>query len=567
MMPAMRGHRASIAMHTIQVNLADGTTISCGPETRVGDLLSAHTAENGLPYLAALVNNDICSLTFPLQVNSTVEFLTQAHPHGEAVFRRSLAFLLAKAVRDLYPNHPFAVEHSLGNGYYCTFSNNGTIEVTDALVDQIEARMKELIRRDIPFIRRKVGYVEACDFLERTGQIDKLNLLSFRNPPRVVLICCEDFSDFGFGVLAPSTGMLGGFKLTTYARGLILQFPEWNGSQLVCSPFFKQRHLQRIFDEHKHWGRTLNLTCVADLNQAVAEKRLPSVIHLCEVLHEKKLGQIADQIAALKDRPRFVLIAGPSSSGKTTFSKRLEIHLRVNGLKAVRLEVDNYFKSREHTPRDAAGNHDFEHIDAVDSAMFNAHLKALEAGEEVEIPTFNFKQGLQEFRGNRLRLKDDEVIILEGIHCLNPMLTTDVPDQHKFKIYVSALTQLTLDNHNRISTTDLRLMRRIIRDHRTRGHSALRTLELWSAVRQGEQRWIFPFQKEADAAFNSALAYEPAVLRGHVRPLLSEVKPSSPEYADARRLLGFLEMVNPGPTDQVPPASLIREFIGGSAFD
>jgi uridine kinase len=554
-------------MHTIIVTLVNGETITCGPETRVGDLLSARTAENGLPYLAALVNNDVCSLTFPLQVNSAVEFLTLAHPHGEAVYRRSLAFLTAKAVRDLYPDCEFAVEHSIGNGYYCSFADHRSPGICDTRTGEIDAHMREMIRRDMPFIRRKVGYVDACRFLEETGQTDKLNLLRFRNPPRVVLFSCENFSDFGFGVLAPSTGMLGHFKLLPYGQGLVLQFPEWNGRELVFPPFPKQRHLQRIFEEHKHWGRTLGLTCVADLNQAVAEERLPSVIQLCEVLHEKKLGQIADQIAALKERPKFVLIAGPSSSGKTTFSKRLEIHLRVNGLRAVRLEVDNYFKSREHTPRDANGDHDFEHIEAVDIAMFNEHLRALEAGEEVDIPTFNFKQGLREFRGNRLRLTDGDIVILEGIHCLNPLLTADVPDAHKFKIYVSALTQLTLDNHNRISTTDLRLMRRIVRDHRTRGHSALRTLELWSKVRSGEQRWIFPYQTEADAVFNSALAYEPAVLRTHVRPLLSEVKPSAPEYADATRLLAFLEVVNPAPIDHVPPTSILREFTGGGAFD
>ena len=554
-------------MHTIQVTFAHGDTVNCGPETRVGDLLAARTAENGLPYLAALVNNDVCSLTFPLQVNSTVEFLTLADPHGEAVHRRSLSFLIAKAVRDLYPECEFAVEHSIGNGYYCTFTSHRSAGLCEASVGAIEAHMRQMIRRDMPFIRHKAGYVEACRFLEETGQIDKLNLLRFRNPPRVVLFSCDNFSDFGFGVLAPSSGMLGDFKLLPYAEGLVIQFPEWTGHELVFPPFRKQRHLQRIFDEHKHWGRTLGLTCVADLNQAVAEDRLSSVIHLCEVLHEKKLGQIADQIAALKERPKFVLIAGPSSSGKTTFSKRLEIHLRVNGLKAVRLEVDNYFKSREHTPRDANGDHDFEHIDAVDIAMFNDHLRGLEAGEEVDIPTFNFKQGLREFRGNRLRLTEGDIVILEGIHCLNPLLTADVPDAHKFKIYVSALTQLTLDNHNRISTTDLRLMRRIVRDHRTRGHSALRTLQLWGKVRSGEQRWIFPYQTAADAAFNSALAYEPAVLRSQVRPLLSEVKPSAPEYADATRLLAFLEVVNPAPPEQVPPTSILREFTGGSAFD
>lgn len=559
--------------HSIQVKLPNGEIVTCGSQTTVEELLPARTAENGLPYLAGLVNNDVCSLSFPLQINCEVRFLTLADPHGEAVYRKSLAFLLVKAVRDLYPECGFTVEHSIGNGYYCTFSNCQTtdidatvLKVDDTVLKGIEEHMHGMIRRDIPLTRRKIGYVEACELLESSGQPDKLNLLRFRNPPAVVLFCCEEFSDVGHGVLAPSTGPLTHFKLAPYAQGLVLLFPAWTDNEVRFPQFFRQPHLQRIFEEHKKWGRVLDITCIADLNQTVAEGRLESVIDLCEGFQEKKLAQIADQIAALKHRPKFVLIAGPSSSGKTTFSKRLEIHLRVNGLKAVRLEVDNYFKNRDRTPRDENGRFDFEHIDAVDLEMFNSHLLALEQGKEVEIPTFNFRRGLKEFCGNLLKLNDGEIVILEGIHCLNPRLTEHVPDRNKFKIYVSALTQLTLDNNNRISTTDLRLLRRIVRDHRTRGHSALRTLQLWSNVRSGEQRWIFPFQKEADAAFNSALDYEPAILKNHVRPLLAEVKPSAPEYADVRRLLGFLEVVNQGSDEHVPRASLIREFIGGSAF-
>lgn len=552
--------------HSIQVTLPDGELLTCGSQTTVEDLLPARTAANGLPYLAALVNYDICSLSFPLQVNSAVQFLTLADHHGEFVYRRSLAFLLAKAVRDLYPECGFVVEHSIGNGYYCSFAPCQANGLTDDMLKGIESHMHDMIRRDIPLVRKKIGYVEACQMLEHSRQTDKLNLLRYRNPPRIVMFCCEDFSDVGHGVLAPSTGTLNHFKLVPYAQGVVLLFPAWVAGEVKYTQFFRQPHLQKIFEEHKRWGRILGITCISDLNQVVAEQRLEPIIHLCEVLQEKKLGQIADQISNIKSRPKFVLIAGPSSSGKTTFSKRLEIHLHVNGLRAVRLEVDNYFKNREHTPRDANGKLDFEHINAVDLEMFNAHLLALEAGDEVSIPTFNFQEGLKEFRGNTLKLDQGQIVILEGIHCLNPLLTEHVADEHKFKIYVSALTQLTLDNNNRISTTDLRLLRRMVRDHRTRGNSALRTLQMWGDVRSGELQWIFPFQKEADAAFNSALDYEPAILKTYVRPLLAEVKPSSPEYADARRLLGFLEVVNSAPADHVPPTSLIREFIGGSAF-
>ncbi len=553
--------------HSIQVTLPGGESRVCGPETTVGDLLPARTAANGLPYLAALVNNDVCSLTFPLQVNSEVEFLTFADRHGDYVYRRSLAFLLAKAVRDLFPNCEFTVEHSIGNGYYCSFSPCGKCAMTDTDLENLDAHMRELVKRDIPLIRKNIGFVEAHRMLEAAGQIDKLNLLRYRNPPRIVLFCCEDFSDIGHDVLAPSTGVLTDFRLLPYAQGLVLQFPEWVNGQVKFTPFYKQPHLQKIFEEHKRWGRTIDIRSIADLNQAVAEQRIWSIIHLCEVQQEKKLAQIADRIADAKSRPRFVLIAGPSSSGKTTFSKRLEIHLRVNGLRCVRLEVDNYFHDRDRTPKKENGDYDFEHIDAVDLDLLNQHLLDLEAGQEVAIPTFNFKQGLKEFRGEKLKLDPDQIVILEGIHCLNPRLTHHVEEEHKFKIYISALTQLTLDDNNRISTTDLRLLRRMVRDYRTRGNSALRTLQMWRSVREGEKKWIFPFQKEADAAFNSALDFEPAVLKAYVRPLLSEVKPFDREYADARRLLAFLELVNSASAEHVPPTSLIREFIGGSAFE
>jgi uridine kinase len=552
---------------SIQVTLPDGQVQNCGPQTTVEELLHSRTADNGLPYLAALVNNDICSLSFPLQVNSEVQFLTMADTHGDYVYRRSLSFLLAKAVRDLYPECEFAVEHSIGNGYYCTFATCDANGLGEDMLRRIDAHMREMVRRDIPLVRKKIGFVEACRMLEAARQTDKLNLLRYRNPPRIVLFCCEEFSDIGYGVLAPSTRFLNHFKLLPYAQGLVLLFPEWTNNEVKFTPFYKQPHLQKIFEDHKQWGRNIDITSIADLNQAVAEQGLASIIHLCEVFQEKKLGQIADHIANAKSPPKFVLIAGPSSSGKTTFSKRLEIHLRVNGVKAVRLEVDNYFKNREHTPRDASGNSDFEHIDAVDMELLNSHLLALEAGQEVAIPTFNFQQGLKEFRGNRLQLKNGQILVLEGIHCLNPRLTQQIDEIHKFKIYISAITQLTLDNNNRISTTDLRLLRRMVRDHRTRGSSALRTLQMWRSVRRGEQQWIFPYQKEADAVFNSALDYEPAVLKTYLRPLLSEVKPSEPEYADARRLLGFLEFVNSASAEHVPPTSLLREFIGGSTFD
>ena len=554
----------------IEVVLPGGETRTCDPRTTVRDLLPGPVADNGLPYLGALVNNDVCSLSFPLQVSGTLEFLTFADRYGNRIYRRSLAFLLAKAVRDLMPECPFAVEHSIGNGYYCSCicgrAGHG-MEISDDKLAAIESHMRELIARDIPLERRQIGFVEAYRMLEANRQFDKLNLLRYRNPPRIVLFSCEDFSDLGHEVLAPSTGVLEHFRLVAYPPGLVLHFPDWRDDKVRFSQFYKQHHLQKIFVEHKQWGSVIGIDSIADLNQAVAEQRMGPIIQMCEVHQDKYISQIADQIAETKPTPRFVLVAGPSSSGKTTFSKRLELHLRVNGLGAVRIEVDNYFRDRAQTPRDPSNKIDFEHIEAVDLPLLNEHLRALEDGKRVELPTFNFKQGVKEFRGDHLQLETGQVVILEGIHCLNPLLTEHVAEEHKFKIYVSALTQLMLDRNNLISTTDLRLLRRMIRDYRTRGKSALMTLQLWQSVRDGEQRWIFPYQKEADAAFNSALAFEPAVLKNYVRPLLSEVKPFDREYADARRLLAFLELINSTSAEHVPPTSLIREFIGGSVFE
>lgn len=554
----------------IDVVLPGGETRTCDPTTTIRDLLPGTIADNGLPYLGGLVNNDVCSLSFPIQVNSTLEFLTFADPYGNRIYKRSLAFLLAKAARDLMPACAFAVEHSMGNGYYCSVSGCPDSEnggVTVEKIARLEDHMRSLIARNLPFERRQIGFAEAYRMLEDNRQFDKLNLLRYRNPPRIVMFSCEDFRDLGYEVLAPSTGVLADFRLVPYPPGLVLHFPEWIGGQVRFNPFIKQPYLQTIFEEHKQWGRIIEINSIADLNQAVAEQRIGPIVQMCEVEQDKKLAQIADQIANTKPQPRFVLVAGPSSSGKTTFSKRLELHLRVNGLGVLRIEVDNYFHDREQTPRDKDQKFDFEHIEAVDMVMLNAHLTALEEGKEVELPTFNFRQGIKEFRGQTLKLQPNQVVILEGIHCLNPRLTEQVPEEHKFKVYVSALTQLMLDNNNPISTTDLRLLRRMVRDYRTRGKSALATLQLWRGVRAGEQRWIFPYQKEARAAFNSALAFEPAVLKTYVRPLLSEVKPFDREYADARRLLAFLELVNSTSAEHVPTTSLIREFIGGSVFE
>jgi uridine kinase len=550
----------------IRVRLPDGTEVERSAGIPVRDLLPGSRSPEGLSYLAALVNNDLCSLSYPLTVNSELRFLTFAGRHGARVYRHSLTFLLARAIHDLYPASDFSVEHSLGSGYFCRFRRNSHVGSSAAEVEAIEARMRELVRQDLPIQRRSISFEDACSDLEREEQADKLNLLRFRNPPRIVMYACGEFSDLGHSVLAASTGALDTFRLLRHETGLVLQFPVMRDGRIELAPFEDQPELFRIFQERKRWGKIIGIRTVGDLNETVAEHHLRGLIQISEALQEKKLGQIADAIDARREKVKWVLIAGPSSSGKTTFSRRLAVHLRVNGLRPVNIECDNYFRNREDTPKDSDGNYDFEHLQAIDLELLHEHLRALDSGEEIELPHFDFHAGRQRPSGRRLRLEEDQVVILEGIHGLNPELTSTIPACHKYRIYVSALTQLQVDRNNRVSTTDLRLIRRLVRDNIFRGNNALRTLRMWPNVRRGEKRWVFPFQQKIDVAFNSSLDYELAVLRIFVEPLLSEVKPRHPEYAEARRLQGFLQLVLSAGASDVPPNSLLREFIGGSIF-
>lgn len=525
------------------------------------------TEEAGLPYIAALVNNDLVSLSYPLSVNATVCYLTMADPHGWRVYRRSLSFMLAKAVHELYPSARFCVEHSFGLGLYCNFCRGPDAEEgidPDALA-RIESAMRDLGRRDLPIERQKVAYMDAIEQFKASGQTQKLALLRHRNPPRVVLHNCDGFTDLAHGPLVPSTGVIERFQLIHYPPGFVLHLPS-REDPLHVPPFEDQPHLFSIYQEHKEWGRILGVDTVGRLNEIIASEELSTFINTAESLHEKKLGHIADSIANARDRVRVILVAGPSSAGKTTFSKRLSIHLTVNGIRPVTLGMDDYFVGAGKNPVDENGKPDYEHLEAVDLDLLNSQLSDLIDGKEVELPHYDFAQKRREFLGTRLSLEDGQMLIIEGIHGLNPRLTESVPNDRKFKVYISALTQLSLDANNRISTTDNRLMRRIIRDHKFRGYSALETLQQWPSVRRGEKRWIFPFQREADVTFNSALDYELAVLKTLVEPLLAEIKPCNPEYAEARRLSEFLLNFLPASDNSVPAISILREYIGKSQF-
>ena len=551
----------------IKVTLNGGSAIECAYGTPVGKLLPAEKDSHGLHYLGALVNNNVVTLEFLLEVDSEVKFLTLADPNGWRIYRSTASFLLAKAVKELFPEATFSVEHSLGTGFYCYFELDevGTAGITVEQVETIDAYLRELGARNLPIERRKVAFADAVKIFETQKQVDKVNLLRFRNPPKVVLYACDGFNDLSHGPLAGTTAAVSHFELIYYPPGFVIQFPDRAVPPRI-PPLRKQPQLFNVFQEHKKWGRILGVSTVGRLNEIIANKEIGDFIKIAEAFHEKRIAQVADIITAKRDQIKWLLIAGPSSSGKTTFAKRLAVQLRVNGLQPMTISVDNYFVNREHTPKDSKGNYDFEHLEAIDLALFNQHLEHLDRGEDVELPRFNFEKGLQEFKGDRMRLEKNQLVILEGIHCLNPRLTQVLPAERKFKIYISALTQLNLDSNNRISTTDNRLVRRLVRDYQFRGHTALTTMTMWSNVRRGEKQWIFPYQKEADLAFNSALDYELAVLKPWVDPLLAEVKPYHAQYAEARRMQEFLESFLVIPADLVPPTSILREFIGKSAF-
>ncbi|MEI6169107.1 MAG: nucleoside kinase [bacterium] len=553
---------------SIKLRFENGVTRECAPRTALKDILPSPTAPNGLPYIAALINNDTTSLCYPVDMDSDVKLLTMTDPQGWHVYHRSLAFLLAKAVKELFPAAAFSVDYAVGDGLFCDFEpkageRNSTI--TREQVDAIRDHVRMLIARKLPIERKKISFEDVSRRLAEARQTDKLNLLRFRNPPRVVIHECEGFYDLAQGVLVPDTGALHLFELIHYPPGFILQLPEQgNGSQIA--PFRELPHLSSIFRERKAWVRTMGVGTVGRLNEVVVNGDVSDFIKVSEALHEKNVARIADEIYRRRESIRIILVAGPSSSGKTTFAKRLAIQLRVNSFRVLTISLDNYFHEHAKTPRDETGNPDFEHLRALDLELFNEHMGQIIKGEEIELPEFNFETKLREFNGRKLKLEKDDILIIEGIHGLNPLLTEMIPEPAKFRVYVSALTQLSLDANNRISTTDNRLIRRMVRDHKYRAHSALKTLRMWASVRKGEKQWIFPFQENADATFNSALDYELAVLKPIAEPLLMEVKPFDPEYAEARRLTAFLTNFIGISDREVPNTSMLREYIGRSSF-
>lgn len=521
-----------------------------------------------MPYgpVSAKVNNKVESLDFRVYYNKDIEFLDITSSSGMRTYVRSLFFVLVKAVEELYPQGNISLEHPISKGYFCKLHIDRTIGLDD--VQRIKQKMQEIIAADIPYTRTESHTEEVVRLFEKRGMMDKARLLDTYGQLYSYYYQLGDTMDCYYSSLVPSTGYIRLFDIVKYYDGLLLRIPN-RENPTKLEEVVKQEKMLEVFQEYHRWNQILGISTVGDLNVACNEGHATDLINVSEALQEKKIAQIADEITHRDQdgkRVKLVLISGPSSSGKTTFSKRLSIQLMTNGLKPYPISLDDYFVNRNDTPLDENGKHDFESLYAVDLPFFEEQLTTLLNGGEVELPRYNFTTGKREMSGKKLRIDEHMILIIEGIHALNPALTPHIPNENKYKVYVSALTTILLDNHNYIPTTDNRLLRRIIRDYKYRNYSAEETIARWPSVRAGEEKWIFPYQENADAMFNSALLFELAVLKDYVEPVLRKVPNRCPEYSEAHRLLRFLNYFVSVQDKELPPTSLLREFLGGSSF-
>lgn len=521
-----------------------------------------------MPYgpVSAKVNNKVESLDFRVYYNKDIEFLDITSSSGMRTYVRSLFFVLVKAVEELYPQGSISLEHPISKGYFCKLHIDRTIGLDD--VQRIKQKMQEIIAADIPYTRTECHTEKVVRLFEERGMPDKARLLDTYGQLYSYYYQLGDTVDCYYSSLVPSTGYIRLFDIVKYYDGLLLRIPS-RENPTKLEEVVKQEKMLEVFQEYHRWNQILGISTVGDLNVACNEGHATDLINVSEALQEKKIAQIADEITHRDQdgkRVKLVLISGPSSSGKTTFSKRLSIQLMTNGLKPYPISLDDYFVNRNDTPLDENGKHDFESLYAVDLPFFEEQLTTLLNGGEVELPRYNFTTGKREMSGKKLRIDEHMILIIEGIHALNPALTPHIPNENKYKVYVSALTTILLDNHNYIPTTDNRLLRRIIRDYKYRNYSAEETIARWPSVRAGEEKWIFPYQENADAMFNSALLFELAVLKDYVEPVLRKVPNRCPEYSEAHRLLRFLNYFVSVQDKELPPTSLLREFLGGSSF-
>ncbi len=542
-------------------------------DVTVGSTLEEVFQQTGLTMdfgpVSAKVNNKVEGMHYRIYKQKTIEFLDLRSSSGIRAYTRTLFFVLCKAAHDLWPQCRVMIDIPISNGYYVDIERKdeqgNKIEITPDDIAELRERMTAIIAADHSVHRYEATTEEAIEMFRKEGSMSKVKLLEYSGRLYTTYYDLDGYKDYYYGSLLASTGKLHLFGLEYYYNGILLRIPS-RDNPAKLGAFIRQDKMFDIFQEHHKWQEILRVRTVGDLNAAIEHGHTNSLIQISEALQEKKIAMIADEIAHRKG-VRMVLIAGPSSSGKTTTCKRLSVQLAVNGIQPIGISLDDYFLDREQTPLDENGDYDFEHLHALNIPLLNEQMNALFRGEEVELPRYNFQKGKSERSGKKLKLKGNEILVVEGIHALNPELTAQIPDEQIYRIYASALTTILLDSHNYIPTTDNRLLRRIIRDHKYRGVSAKETIHRWPSVRKGENRWIFPFQENADVMFNSAMLFELAVIKKQAEPLLEEVSENCEEHAEAYRLLKFLRYIKPIPEDQIPPTSLLREFLGGSSFN
>ncbi|RME42905.1 MAG: nucleoside kinase [Caldilineae bacterium] len=547
---------------TVQIAFSDGRIFEGPKGATIEDFIKVAYPDNDPPIIACMVNRQMRELTYHAYTDLEVEPITLAQSDGMRIYRRSLSLLLIAAAEELFPGIRIIIDYGLNFGaFYFEVSNHPPL--TDDDLARLRARMQALVDADLPIAKQRVSLADAEAYFQAKGWDDKLRLLQTRRKDYLTLYTINDVKDYMQGYMVPSTGYLRWFDVATYGDGYILQYPRSTTYNTLRPPVDYPK-LVAVFNEYRQWMEALDVYDVGKLNAILHSDRVRELILVSEALHEQRIAQIATLIATLRDRIRLVSIAGPSSSGKTTFSKRLAIQLRTNGLRLMTISLDDFIVNREDTPRDEEGDYDYESLYSLDLALFNDVMLRLMNGETVTMPRYNFLTGMRE-EGPTISVDRDYIFVIEGIHGLNPELVSQIPPERIFRIYVSALTQLNLDNHNRVPTTDTRLLRRIVRDAAHRGYTATETILRWPKVRRGEHTWIFPYQENADVMFNSALVYELAALKPLAEPLLLQIEPGKPAHREAKRILSFLQWFDPLPdTGLIPDNSILREFIGGS---
>ena len=530
-------------------------------EQKISEILKEQIEKSEYPVVGAKYNNEYKNLDDLVNPEGNIELIDINSKEGMKIYRRTLTYIMGMAFSHIYPEAKITVDYQLSNAMFCTIDN---MEVKEEILEKVSKEMQEIINQDLKIEKRTMTRQEAEKFFEINNTSKGRLQFDLQERQEINMHFCGDYFNYIYETIATHTGATKIFDLQKYSVGFLLRYPSVKNVN-VLPKFQNTKKLHWALQEYETIYKVLNVGTVYKLNKAVKENKIRDLILLSEALHEKKISQIADKVAAKKG-VKMILIAGPSSSGKTTFAQRLGIQLRINGLKPVTISVDNYFVERPDTPRNEKGEYDFECIEAIDTDLFNKHLVALLNGEEVEMPEFDFHVGTKRYNGKKLKLNDDEVLVIEGIHCLNDKLTERIPQEQKYKIYISALTVLNMDHYNRISTTDTRLVRRIVRDNQFRGYSAAQTIATWNNVNRGEERNIFPFQESADSIFNTSLIYELGVLKTEVEPLLESITNDLPQYAEAQRLLEILRYFEPISKDIVPSHSLVKEFLGGGDF-